>query len=257
MLGFGALPVALPGFTDSTNISVQDKSGIFWVADSYRAGAATAIGLGTTFTSVEESGVTQFGSAFAGGTGKDWVANAVASGRAVLVKPSPGYAAPAISILLTSDPYRIAFNAARSFDGDYAVLSAPTALVAKAQAEVAKGYRGEPEDYASDGGSSGALPSWVQPAIVGAIAIGLLALSRTVGGSTTALAKNSARRGRDWLGGVFGAASGPTASRLVRARRQKRRPSAYKYFAKRHSEVKGEARLYDLIAKIDAKRGSR
>lgn len=253
MLGFGSLPAVIPGFADATSISVQDKSGIFWVADSYRAAAAAGIGSGTTFTSIEESGVTQFGSAFAGGTGKDWVANAVASGRAVLVKPSPGYAAPALSVLLTSDPYRIAYNAARSFDGDYAVLSAPTALMSKAQAEVAKGYRGEPEDYGTGSGSSSEVPAWVKPAIVGAIAIGLLALSRTVGGgSSSSLSKNSARRGRDWIGGSFGATSGPTASRLVRSRR--RRPSAHKHFARRYAEVKDEARIYDLLAKLESKR---
>ncbi len=174
----GTLPVQSPGLSEA-GFSVQDKSGLFWVSDQVRTAAAAAIGSGTTFITVEDPGVTQFGTAYQGGSGADWVSGAVASGRAVLVRPMPTYAAPAMGVILTTDPYRIAYNAARSFEGNFAILAAPAALITRALNEVSQGPRGAPTDYSGGSEPGAALPNWLLPAIVGVGVVAVIAFMRS------------------------------------------------------------------------------
>lgn len=173
----GTMPVQLPGFTDA-GFPVQDKNGIFWVSDALRPAAAAALGTGARFVSIEAKGTTQFGTAYTG-AGPDWIAQAVAEGFAVLVKPA-NIAPPGVRVVLTRDPYRIAYHTARAFEPDHAILVAPTALVARAEAEVRAGYRGDPSDYGSSDqpGLLSRLPSWAVPAAAGAAL--LLALAALV-----------------------------------------------------------------------------
>ncbi len=233
----GAYPTALPGFVDGTSVPVQEKDGLFWVSDAVREQAARLIGTSTTFVSVEDADVmTQAGAAYAGASGSDWVAAALAKGYAVLVAPSD-YAAPALRVILTNFPHRLAWEASRALQGSYAILAAPAALAAAASADAKAGSTSEPDDYWAD-----SPPTWVLPVALGAAGLGVAALVVAFRRKSSVMSArpNAPRRGHARTWGSFGAVTGRTSSRLQRRRRAAR-------------ISREDARVFDLLERLERK----